>query len=324
MNPFLTSAQTDGELDKALIDAVENGNLSKVKELMIQGANPNSNLNNGSTILINSAAKGYIEIVQELINNGAKASSFDKTGNTALMIASENKHWEIVKLLREAEFNELGGVITHQKAQIIIENENNIKSPIPSKDGSVQWLSLNIVKDSKSKKTLVEVGKTSLDDFWNSDYKFSVVWISPRVSYDLSYDYKTFRSTVTGITCYNHIVGGFKDKDSVLIIIGKYTLENLPKSVQVSKILPDGILSVSSASDDMSKIVKRIRKSSVSRDNIDFINENLSDIFHLFKSTKEAIIWDPQNADWIGELGFKNNMLISIKGFQNYKSENRR
>ena len=76
-----------------------------VKELIEEGANVNTQDENGKTILMFASFRGYLEIVKELIKAGADVNIKDKNGTTALIVASYKEHKEIVKELIEAGAN---------------------------------------------------------------------------------------------------------------------------------------------------------------------------------------------------------------------------
>ncbi|MFK7773522.1 MAG: ankyrin repeat domain-containing protein [Saprospiraceae bacterium] len=101
---------------KALINAVRNNDISKVKELL-KSSDPNCidpkpdyetttsedgftwRRTNAKTPLIAAARKGYFEIGKLLIDTGAKVNSGGKEGETALIAAAGFGHLEFVKYL---------------------------------------------------------------------------------------------------------------------------------------------------------------------------------------------------------------------------------
>jgi ankyrin repeat protein len=84
---------------QALNDAALNGELEKVKELTMQGADPNHIDQEGRTALMFSSFNGHTEIVRLLLNGGAEISIRDAMGRTALLYASTGPFPETVKLL---------------------------------------------------------------------------------------------------------------------------------------------------------------------------------------------------------------------------------
>ena len=83
-----------------LIDAAENGDIRRVRELLDSGADPNLRDNRfGVTALI--MAWGYTDIVRLLLENGADPNLRDNLGTTALMMAALEGETETVRLLLE-------------------------------------------------------------------------------------------------------------------------------------------------------------------------------------------------------------------------------
>ena len=92
------------ELNNALIDAVREGDIERVRDLLDKGADVNARYENDHTVLMKAVGKGHVRIVQLLLNVGADVNARDMHGHTALMIASWKDHINyinIVKLLLE-------------------------------------------------------------------------------------------------------------------------------------------------------------------------------------------------------------------------------
>ena len=85
-------------LNKQLLEASEEGDINKVKQLIESGANVNHANNYGSTPLIWAR---NLEMVKYLIENGANVNHANNFGSTPLRLASENGHFDIVKYLTE-------------------------------------------------------------------------------------------------------------------------------------------------------------------------------------------------------------------------------
>jgi len=83
---------------RALIRAINTGNVATVKRLIQSGVNTNVTTVSGKTPLMLAAFKGYGDIVQLLINAGADRYARDLEGNTALNIA-ERKGFSRIKAL---------------------------------------------------------------------------------------------------------------------------------------------------------------------------------------------------------------------------------
>lgn len=87
--------------EKAIGNAVANGDAAKVESLLNQGVSPNSKTDDGKTLLMLAAYLGHTDIVKLLIDNGADVNAKDQDGKTALMYAAEKNNVEIGKLLLE-------------------------------------------------------------------------------------------------------------------------------------------------------------------------------------------------------------------------------
>ena len=89
----------------SIYDAVEQGDITAVKQHIAAGTNVNGFLG-GWSCLDRASHKGYIEIARLLINNEADVNSrieglFDHPGKSPLDYSTESKHKEISKLLRK-------------------------------------------------------------------------------------------------------------------------------------------------------------------------------------------------------------------------------
>ena len=78
------------EANQSLIEAVWEGNISKVRDALNNGANINFRCNDGyaSTALMVAVRMGDIEIVELLLEAGANVNAQDINGKTALMWTS--------------------------------------------------------------------------------------------------------------------------------------------------------------------------------------------------------------------------------------------
>ena len=65
-----------------MINAIREGNISRTKNLLNQGANPNQKRDNGSTPLSTAGFHGETEIVKLLLKSGADISRANNDGNT--------------------------------------------------------------------------------------------------------------------------------------------------------------------------------------------------------------------------------------------------
>jgi uncharacterized protein len=90
-----------------LIGAAREGRLDAVRLLLDRGADPNLAAAIDGSALIHAAAEGHVDIVSLLLDRGASIDQTAKFGNNALHWASANGHLEVVKLLvaRGADVN---------------------------------------------------------------------------------------------------------------------------------------------------------------------------------------------------------------------------
>jgi outer membrane protein OmpA-like peptidoglycan-associated protein len=110
--------------EKAMVDAVKNGDTAKVQSLLDKGVNPSLKTDDGKTILMLAAYLGHTDIVKLLIDKGADVYDQDKAGKTALMYAAEKGNIEIAKLLLE-NGADLNAVDNNGKTALQIAQENN-------------------------------------------------------------------------------------------------------------------------------------------------------------------------------------------------------
>src|SRR6185436_5387640 len=84
--------QSLGVYGMTIFEAVESGELDKVKERIAAGDDPNALGKDGITPLMLAAERGYDPIVEALLYAGAEATLTDRIGETALMKAAANAH----------------------------------------------------------------------------------------------------------------------------------------------------------------------------------------------------------------------------------------
>ena len=78
-----------------LIDAADNGNIDRVRELLDNGVDPDINrFNLGNTALFWALREGHIDIVRLLLDSGANPNIINSDGETALIEASRENHWD--------------------------------------------------------------------------------------------------------------------------------------------------------------------------------------------------------------------------------------
>ena len=85
-----------------LIDAVQNGDIDRVRELLDSGVNPNiKHYFNDDSPLISASFDGHTEIVKLLLESGADPNIGYRHGYTPLIFASKKGHSDVVRLLLE-------------------------------------------------------------------------------------------------------------------------------------------------------------------------------------------------------------------------------
>jgi hypothetical protein len=84
-----------------LIKAAQNGDISKVKELLDKGADVNVKDQSGRTALMAAGYFGYEDVVKMLLDNGAHVNTKDNAGITSLIWVCDSKreHINVVKAL---------------------------------------------------------------------------------------------------------------------------------------------------------------------------------------------------------------------------------
>ena len=87
------------ELNSRLMDAARSQDTAQVKELLKEGADPNSRDKNGRTPLMESASEGYTQTVRALLENGADVNATDRVGWTALFWAAFSRRTEALRAL---------------------------------------------------------------------------------------------------------------------------------------------------------------------------------------------------------------------------------
>ena len=90
-----------GELDKQLLNATEIGDLGKVKELVISGADINCKDDMGWYVLANVCWFRHKEILRFLLDSGCEVNSKGHNGDTAILLAGYAGDKDIVKMLLE-------------------------------------------------------------------------------------------------------------------------------------------------------------------------------------------------------------------------------
>jgi len=110
--------------EKALVDAITNGNTPLAQSLLDKGVSPNLKTADGKTVLMLAAVLGHPDIAQLLIDKGADVNAKDSTGKTALMYAAEKGNLAIANLLLE-KGADLNATDNDGKTALQIAQENN-------------------------------------------------------------------------------------------------------------------------------------------------------------------------------------------------------
>ena len=91
---------------KALMVAVDCGDIEEIKELVRKGVDVNAKNKNGRTALMVAVSKKQTSVVRELLNKGADVNARDKDDyQTALMVAAITEHIGVIRMLLEAGAN---------------------------------------------------------------------------------------------------------------------------------------------------------------------------------------------------------------------------
>ncbi|WP_052316087.1 ankyrin repeat domain-containing protein [Desulfomonile tiedjei] len=85
-------------MENSFIKAARTGDLVRIHQLILQGANPDADLE-GIRPLAAAALAGHVAIVELLLSQGAQLNRTDQFGNTPLMEAALAGHREVVQLL---------------------------------------------------------------------------------------------------------------------------------------------------------------------------------------------------------------------------------
>ena len=85
--------------EKAIGNAVAAGDTAKVQELLDKGVSPDSQTEDGKTLLMLAAYLGHTDIGKLLIEKGADVNAKDRDGKTALIYAAESNNIAVAELL---------------------------------------------------------------------------------------------------------------------------------------------------------------------------------------------------------------------------------
>ena len=85
--------------ERALLEAVEQGNVVRVQALLRAAASPSVHDADGLTPLMLAAIHGHREVARVLVDRGARVNDRSARGSSPLMLAIMNRHSGIVRLL---------------------------------------------------------------------------------------------------------------------------------------------------------------------------------------------------------------------------------
>ncbi|WP_353283576.1 ankyrin repeat domain-containing protein [Wolbachia endosymbiont (group A) of Pogonocherus hispidulus] len=103
------------QLDQELLINARNGNLDKVKDLIIQGANLEAKDINGNTALHNACSNGHLKVVEYLIEKGASLKAKNKDGKTPLDLAIQEGRIDIVQAIEQIQSDLNGKLLSAVK-----------------------------------------------------------------------------------------------------------------------------------------------------------------------------------------------------------------
>ena len=212
-----------------LIDAVENGDIQSVRELLDRGADPNSrdDYDNTTLILALINRNGNIEIIRLLLDRGADPNLQNDRGYTVLMNASMFGYTEIVRLLLD------------RGADPYIRNcHNNTASMIAERHGynDVATLIRDHIRLQKARQRLAFATRLLGDDD-DLDYDAMTNVMSKPIRYDPSINIRMMDERLTKARQRLASMRGLSHRDSVF----KYLREpQLMKNISehLSKMTP--------------------------------------------------------------------------------------
>jgi ankyrin repeat protein len=112
MSNLAFAQNSKAELNDKFWEAVRQGDLARVTELLDQGADVNAKFRYGATALFKAAERGHTEIVKLLLARGADVTVKDTFYKaTAMTWALDNDHVETVRALLEKDSDSVGDVL---------------------------------------------------------------------------------------------------------------------------------------------------------------------------------------------------------------------
>ena len=98
----LPDALADESLRARLVAAAAGGDAGSVRELIAEGAAPNSEDERHRVPLLAAVRGGHLEVVRLLLEHGADPALSDGDGRTPLMIATAKGHLAVIEILARA------------------------------------------------------------------------------------------------------------------------------------------------------------------------------------------------------------------------------
>ena len=116
-NPF--EGLSKRELDRRLIAAAWDDDVSKARRLIEAGADVNAKDKTKQSAYLVSTSEGYLDLLELTLDHGADVESLDKWNGTGLIRAAERGHHDIVGRLLQTDIdvdhvNNLGWVALHE------------------------------------------------------------------------------------------------------------------------------------------------------------------------------------------------------------------
>ena len=102
LTAFVIVACGTTDVDAALLEAAEAGNLERVNEMLGRGADVNTVDEFGRTPLMLAAFRGHAPVVDSLISAGADLDVTARFGQTAIVFAEQQGHPRIAAMIEDA------------------------------------------------------------------------------------------------------------------------------------------------------------------------------------------------------------------------------
>ncbi|MFP3024204.1 MAG: ankyrin repeat domain-containing protein, partial [Wolbachia sp.] len=165
------------QLDQGLLINARNGNLDKVKDLIIQGANLEAKDINGNTALHNACSNGYLKVVEYLIDKGASFKAKNKDGKTPLDLAIQEGRTDIVQAIEQIRSDLNGKLLSAvkngdlNKIEDLVSQGTSLKMKDSNGNTLLHYASQNnhlrvvkyLIKKEASLKAKNKDGETPLD-----------------------------------------------------------------------------------------------------------------------------------------------------------------